>query len=166
MEQAGVKQQEDGAPAEEAPAPKTKRSVGLQGAFFEPGYARCLCGKSSSELEELSSEKSDSTDKTSKPFSLDDEMVEWEEESDYYMETTTGLNLMEECKSERTKLDEPTGYDDHCICAFDRNTHDAWPCFLKDTWESTECDTCNEHAFCTKDNKTYLDKRLSDVSAI
>uniref|UniRef100_A0A183G2S3 Degenerin n=1 Tax=Heligmosomoides polygyrus TaxID=6339 RepID=A0A183G2S3_HELPZ len=64
------------------------------------------------------------------------------------------LNLMEECKSERTKLDEPTGYDDHCICAFDRNTHDAWPCFLKDSWESTECDTCNEHAFCTKDNKT------------
>lgn len=54
----------------------------------------------------------------------------------------------------RTKLDEPTGYDDHCICAFDRNTHDAWPCFLKDSWESTECDTCNEHAFCTKDNKT------------
>ncbi|KAK6059391.1 Amiloride-sensitive sodium channel [Cooperia oncophora] len=68
---------------------------------------------------------------------------------------------MEECKSERTKLDEPTGYDDHCICAFDRNTHDAWPCFLKDAWESTECDTCNEHAFCTKDNKTCKQKHKS-----
>ncbi|KAK6765985.1 hypothetical protein RB195_025725 [Necator americanus] len=155
MEQAGVKQHgEDAPPVEATSAPKTKRSVGLHGAFFEPGYARCLCGKSSAELEDLSSEKQDSVGSTRKPFSLDDEEVEWEEGNDYYMETTTGLNLMEECKSERTKLDEPTGYDDHCICAFDRNTHDAWPCFLKDTWEATECDTCNEHAFCTKDNKT------------
>uniref|UniRef100_A0A158PB13 Degenerin mec-4/10 cytosolic domain-containing protein n=1 Tax=Angiostrongylus cantonensis TaxID=6313 RepID=A0A158PB13_ANGCA len=81
-------------------------------------------------------------------------------DEDYYLEndgvqSTTAVNLMEECKSERTKLDEPTGVDDYCICAFDRNTNDAWPCFLKDSWESTECDTCNEHAFCTKDNKTY-----------
>ncbi|KHJ97603.1 hypothetical protein OESDEN_02424 [Oesophagostomum dentatum] len=152
MVQAGVKTQDDSASAEEAAAPKRKRSVNLHGAFFEPGYARCLCGKTSSEMDEMSLERSDSG-KTKKPFSLEDEEVEWDE-NDYYTETTTGLNLMEECKSERTKLDEPTGYDDHCICAFDRNTHDAWPCFLKDTWESTECDTCNEHAFCTKDNKT------------
>lgn len=154
MVQAGEKQHDEGlTPEMIVPAPKVKRSVGILGAFFEPGYARCLCGKTSSEMEEDASEKND-MGRTAKPFSLYDEEVEFEDENDYYVETSTGLNLMEECKSERTKLDEPTGYDDHCICAFDRNTHDAWPCFLKDSWESTECDTCNEHAFCTKDNKT------------
>ncbi|KAE9414547.1 hypothetical protein Angca_007670 [Angiostrongylus cantonensis] len=154
MEQAGEKQKE--ASTDTGKVSKTKRATGLHAAFFEPGYARCLCGESTGDGDDLvidgiDSAKNNKKTKRSESFSLSDE--------DYYLEndgvqSTTAVNLMEECKSERTKLDEPTGVDDYCICAFDRNTNDAWPCFLKDSWESTECDTCNEHAFCTKDNKT------------
>ncbi|KJH52915.1 degenerin [Dictyocaulus viviparus] len=152
MEQAGVKQQEFQTTASTMTSSRTKRDVGLHTAFFEPGYARCLCGKSSQEIDELLSGKSDSH-ATTKAFNLYDEESESIYDEDD-TETATTFNQMEECQSEHTKLDEPRGYEDHCICAFDRNTNDAWPCFLKDTWESTECDTCNEHAFCTKDNKT------------
>uniref|UniRef100_A0A1I7WLC1 Acid-sensing ion channel 1 n=1 Tax=Heterorhabditis bacteriophora TaxID=37862 RepID=A0A1I7WLC1_HETBA len=110
MEQAGVKQDEKYVGEENVK--KIKRSTNEHTAFFEPGYARCLCGKTSSEMDELSSEKN-GFEASQKTFVLEDEEEEWEGDEEYDFETTTGLNLMEECKSERTKLDEPLGYDDH-----------------------------------------------------
>ncbi|PAV60388.1 hypothetical protein WR25_23574 [Diploscapter pachys] len=127
--------------------------------FFEPGYARCLCGSAQDTYEvgdksnnpNLMKEVGGSTSTTTaEPFYIpwDEPTIDPED-----IETSTALSVMEECKTdERVKYDEPTGYDDRCICAFDRGTHDTWPCFLNGTWEKTECDTCNEHAFCTKDN--------------
>ncbi|KAK6020997.1 hypothetical protein OSTOST_13340, partial [Ostertagia ostertagi] len=74
------------------------------------GYARCLCGKSSSEMDDFLAEKTEAG-RTTRAFSLDDEELVYGED-DYYPESTTGTSVMEECKSERTKLDEPTGYED------------------------------------------------------
>lgn len=51
----------------------------------------------------------------------------------------------------RYKYEEPTGEHDRCICAFDRSTHDAWPCHMKDTWVATTCTSCNSHAYCMRD---------------
>ncbi|VDO17122.1 unnamed protein product, partial [Haemonchus placei] len=55
MEKAGGKQDKDSDAATGAStaSPKAKRSVGLHGTFFEPGYARCLCGKTSSEMDDF-----------------------------------------------------------------------------------------------------------------
>nr|AAC47264.1 MEC-4 [Caenorhabditis briggsae] len=187
MGKAGGNKEHDGekeviteAPTTPAPTTKPSRRRGkrdLSGAFFEPGFARCLCGsQGSSEQEDKDDEKEEEMHETTtrKPFNINDADEEWDgmEEYDnnehyenYDVEATTGMNMMEECQSERTKFDEPTGFDDRCICAFDRSTHDAWPCFLNGTWETTECDTCNEHAFCTKDNKTAKGHRSPCICA-
>lgn len=34
-----------------------------------------------------------------------------------------------ECEGDMYKTDEFTADDQKCICAFDRNTKDAWPCY-------------------------------------
>ncbi|KAK6049026.1 hypothetical protein COOONC_13470 [Cooperia oncophora] len=47
----------------------------------------------------------------------------------------------------------PTESDKVCICAFDRVTHDAWPCHPKNVWQNTTCQFCDDHMFCQKYSK-------------
>lgn len=60
-----------------------------------------------------------------------------------------------ECEGEKYKWDKPNGTDDRCICAFDRATNDAWPCYLSAKWTQENCASCDERAFCKK-CKLYL----------
>ncbi|CAJ0601742.1 unnamed protein product [Cylicocyclus nassatus] len=57
----------------------------------------------------------------------------------------------EECEADAHKV--PTAEDHRCICAFDRLTHDAWPCHPREAWLNTTCDFCDEHKFCQKKSK-------------
>uniref|UniRef100_A0AC35U3A0 Degenerin n=1 Tax=Rhabditophanes sp. KR3021 TaxID=114890 RepID=A0AC35U3A0_9BILA len=55
-----------------------------------------------------------------------------------------------ECEGEKYKTEVPEKESEKCICAFDRKTNDAWPCYLENHWLKEECATCDDHAFCTK----------------
>ncbi|VDK46802.1 unnamed protein product [Anisakis simplex] len=57
-----------------------------------------------------------------------------------------------ECEGEMYKTETPVEISERCICAFDRNTNDAWPCHLEPTWTKEICHTCDEHAFCEKNS--------------
>lgn len=64
-----------------------------------------------------------------------------------------------DCEGDNYKKERPDGDDDRCICAFDRKTTDAWPCYHHKAWTKEVCFGCNEHAFCTK-CKFYLTTSL------
>lgn len=53
-----------------------------------------------------------------------------------------------DCEGEKYKAIEPNGEEDRCICAFDRKTTDAWPCYQHSKWTNEICSVCDEHAFC------------------
>uniref|UniRef100_A0A183V586 Amiloride-sensitive sodium channel n=2 Tax=Toxocara canis TaxID=6265 RepID=A0A183V586_TOXCA len=55
-----------------------------------------------------------------------------------------------ECEGELYKEQPPKEISERCICAFDRNTNDAWPCHLEPTWTKQFCHSCDDHAFCKK----------------
>ncbi|PAV73177.1 hypothetical protein WR25_14292 [Diploscapter pachys] len=46
--------------------------------------------------------------------------------------------------------DLPRDTSDSCVCAFDRVTDDAYPCFLTARWSNTTCQTCDERNYCKK----------------
>uniref|UniRef100_A0A7E4V225 Amiloride-sensitive sodium channel n=1 Tax=Panagrellus redivivus TaxID=6233 RepID=A0A7E4V225_PANRE len=56
----------------------------------------------------------------------------------------------EDCEGEKYKTETPATEKDKCLCAFDRKTNDAWPCYPVEKWGQEMCDTCDEHAFCKK----------------
>ncbi|GMR63024.1 hypothetical protein PMAYCL1PPCAC_33219, partial [Pristionchus mayeri] len=58
----------------------------------------------------------------------------------------------EECTPNVTALPEEITEvgNTMCICSFDRESQDAWPCYTQDDWYNTTC-VCNDHSFCTKD---------------
>uniref|UniRef100_A0A914X6W9 Uncharacterized protein n=1 Tax=Plectus sambesii TaxID=2011161 RepID=A0A914X6W9_9BILA len=56
----------------------------------------------------------------------------------------------EECDGGTLKYYEPTSVKDKCICAFDRDSTDAWPCHLADVWTKEKCESCDKHAHCKK----------------
>ncbi|KAL6737004.1 hypothetical protein Aduo_010684 [Ancylostoma duodenale] len=58
----------------------------------------------------------------------------------------------DECEADASKI--PTESDHMCICAFDRLTHDAWPCHPREMWLNTTCQHCDDHKFCQKRSKT------------
>ncbi|EYB98347.1 hypothetical protein Y032_0132g1732 [Ancylostoma ceylanicum] len=58
----------------------------------------------------------------------------------------------DECEADAPKI--PTDSDQMCICAFDRLTHDAWPCHPRELWLNTTCQHCDDHKFCQKRSKT------------
>lgn len=58
----------------------------------------------------------------------------------------------DECEADSHKVPAPE--DSLCICAFDRLTHDAWPCHPRLVWENTTCDFCDDHKFCKKHSDT------------
>ncbi|KAK6751236.1 hypothetical protein RB195_002922 [Necator americanus] len=62
----------------------------------------------------------------------------------------------EECEADAPK--HPTPTDQLCICAFDRLTHDAWPCHPREQWLNTTCQHCDDHRFCQKRSKTGVRK--------
>ncbi|CAB3400023.1 unnamed protein product [Caenorhabditis bovis] len=57
----------------------------------------------------------------------------------------------DECEERSTEI--PSGNNDYCICAFDRQTNDAWPCHLRQHWQNTTCQSCDEHFLCSKKAK-------------
>ncbi|KAI1717254.1 mitochondrial ribosomal protein l28 domain-containing protein [Ditylenchus destructor] len=40
-----------------------------------------------------------------------------------------------------------------CLCAFDRESGDAWPCYPHQKWSERICGYCDSHSFCTLDEK-------------
>ncbi|PIC20254.1 hypothetical protein B9Z55_025514 [Caenorhabditis nigoni] len=56
-----------------------------------------------------------------------------------------------ECEEKSTE--KPSSDNDMCICAFDRQTNDAWPCHRREQWTNTTCQTCDEHYLCSKKAK-------------
>ncbi|CAD6187405.1 unnamed protein product [Caenorhabditis auriculariae] len=68
----------------------------------------------------------------------------------------------EECEERST--DEPTEGSSMCICAFDRQTNDAWPCHPKEKWSNTTCQTCDEHFLCSK--KAKKGTRRKDINPV
>lgn len=41
-----------------------------------------------------------------------------------------------------------------CLCAFDRESGDAWPCYPRKNWEQHHCGYCDEHSYCTRETKS------------
>ncbi|KAE9550741.1 hypothetical protein FO519_006042 [Halicephalobus sp. NKZ332] len=58
-----------------------------------------------------------------------------------------------DCEGERYKTEQPKEDHERCMCAFDRKTTDAWPCYHHATWTKEVCSVCDEHAFCKKSEK-------------
>uniref|UniRef100_A0A914Y447 Degenerin mec-4/10 cytosolic domain-containing protein n=1 Tax=Panagrolaimus superbus TaxID=310955 RepID=A0A914Y447_9BILA len=58
-----------------------------------------------------------------------------------------------DCEGEKYKTLQPEGDIDKCLCAFDRKTTDAWPCYSHDSWLNETCAVCDSHAFCKKSGK-------------
>ncbi|VDN04218.1 unnamed protein product [Thelazia callipaeda] len=54
------------------------------------------------------------------------------------------------CEGESYKYELPELSEEKCICAFDRNTKDAWPCYLEASWLKSSCQDCDSRAFCQK----------------
>ncbi|KAI1729851.1 amiloride-sensitive sodium channel domain-containing protein [Ditylenchus destructor] len=50
---------------------------------------------------------------------------------------------------------EEGGIDERamCLCAFDRESGDAWPCYPHQKWSERICGYCDTHSFCTLDEK-------------
>ncbi|CAI5455769.1 unnamed protein product [Caenorhabditis angaria] len=125
-------------------------------AFFEPGYAKCICGEGSSEDVDGGDEETVIETTTPKPydiFSYDQIKSEEElEEEDNYenadIAQKDNSKMEVGCSSKDTITEEPTGPDDKCICAFDRATKDAWPCHLAPLWKPSECDNCQLNRIC------------------
>ncbi|CAD5216048.1 unnamed protein product [Bursaphelenchus okinawaensis] len=44
--------------------------------------------------------------------------------------------------------DEPLSSADKCMCAFDRQTEDAWPCYPRKHWNPETCGFCDETGHC------------------
>ncbi|KAI6177484.1 hypothetical protein M3Y97_00912700 [Aphelenchoides bicaudatus] len=47
--------------------------------------------------------------------------------------------LKGECDGDRFKWDRILNDAEKCLCAFDRNTNDAWPCYLAGSWTQEMC---------------------------
>uniref|UniRef100_A0A914RSV9 Degenerin mec-10 n=1 Tax=Parascaris equorum TaxID=6256 RepID=A0A914RSV9_PAREQ len=68
-----------------------------------------------------------------------------------------------ECEGELYKEEEPKEIFERCICAFDRNTNDAWPCHLEPTWTKEFCHSCDDHAFCKKSFVAIVTKAKENI---
>ncbi|CAD5222001.1 unnamed protein product [Bursaphelenchus xylophilus] len=44
--------------------------------------------------------------------------------------------------------EQPNSVEDTCMCAFDRETEDAWPCYPHKYWEINSCGYCDETGHC------------------
>uniref|UniRef100_A0A0N5AKK7 Amiloride-sensitive sodium channel n=1 Tax=Syphacia muris TaxID=451379 RepID=A0A0N5AKK7_9BILA len=51
----------------------------------------------------------------------------------------------------KVKREEPQNRNETCICAFDRYTTDAYPCFPISEWQKSRCTNCTRQALCAKD---------------
>ncbi|KAI6229435.1 Degenerin mec-10 [Aphelenchoides besseyi] len=70
-------------------------------------------------------------------------------------------------KCEPETREKPSDDSDTCLCAFDRTSEDAWPCFPKKNWMQKQCDSCDSHGYCvektekpTNDSKACLCQSL------
>ncbi|CAJ0956463.1 unnamed protein product, partial [Mesorhabditis belari] len=108
--------------------------------LFEVGLSRCNCDES----EEEDEKNKDNAD-------------EYEDEDALGITLPPGKKI-NECKER--KYEEPEGDDDRCLCAFDRNTEDAWPCFKIPDWTDEQCASCTADAICQKNSTTKVRKRL------
>uniref|UniRef100_A0A915ECM7 Uncharacterized protein n=1 Tax=Ditylenchus dipsaci TaxID=166011 RepID=A0A915ECM7_9BILA len=84
-----------------------------------PAYSKCECVKSAYDENRLEC----TADKTSIPTSKKDE--------------------------KSTEEVEDVGSKMKCLCAFDRGSGDAWPCYPHDKWNEQICGFCDKHSFCT-----------------
>ncbi|GMT35798.1 hypothetical protein PFISCL1PPCAC_27095 [Pristionchus fissidentatus] len=59
----------------------------------------------------------------------------------------------EDCLANTTAIPEEITHDSTmCICSFDRESEDTWPCYSQEDWYNTTCQ-CNEHSYCSKESK-------------
>ena len=65
-----------------------------------------------------------------------------------------GLTGSMECTTDVTK--KPDDEEKACLCAFDRESGDAWPCYPKADWKEETCGFCDEHSYCTLQPKEGL----------
>ncbi|CAJ0567782.1 unnamed protein product, partial [Mesorhabditis spiculigera] len=108
--------------------------------LFEVGLSKCACEKESEEDEE-----------------------EQQGLYDDYNDPEAGITMppgkkVHECKER--KYEEPEGEDDKCLCAFDRNTEDAWPCFKIPDWNDQQCASCTADAICQLNSTAKVRKRI------
>ena len=57
-----------------------------------------------------------------------------------------------ECETQVTQ--KPLDESSACLCAFDRESGDAWPCYPKTKWEEKVCGYCDDHSYCTTEEKS------------
>uniref|UniRef100_A0AC34GTL3 Uncharacterized protein n=1 Tax=Panagrolaimus sp. ES5 TaxID=591445 RepID=A0AC34GTL3_9BILA len=57
-----------------------------------------------------------------------------------------------ECETDVYK--KPLNENITCLCAFDRESGDAWPCYPRKNWEEHICGHCDEHSYCTREIKS------------
>ncbi|KAI6226496.1 Degenerin mec-10 [Aphelenchoides fujianensis] len=53
-----------------------------------------------------------------------------------------------ELKCEPEVREKPEGEESTCLCAFDRASEDAWPCYPRSLWETKQCASCDAHGRC------------------
>ncbi|VDD90217.1 unnamed protein product [Enterobius vermicularis] len=58
---------------------------------------------------------------------------------------------------EDVKREIPKSKNETCICAFDRYTTDAYPCFAIQEWEPHTCTNCTQQATCIRDRYGRMD---------
>uniref|UniRef100_A0A7E4ZXS8 Amiloride-sensitive sodium channel n=1 Tax=Panagrellus redivivus TaxID=6233 RepID=A0A7E4ZXS8_PANRE len=68
--------------------------------------------------------------------------------------TCSGRITSMECDTDVNSI--PKSEEETCLCAFDRDSGDAWPCYPKDKWEEHTCKFCDEHNVCTIDEKAGI----------
>ncbi|KAI6188821.1 Degenerin mec-10 [Aphelenchoides besseyi] len=64
-------------------------------------------------------------------------------------------------KCEPETHEKPSDDSDICLCAFDRTSEDAWPCFPKKTWTQKQCDSCDSHGYCVEKTEKPTNNRKS-----
>ncbi|KHN70629.1 Degenerin mec-10 [Toxocara canis] len=55
-----------------------------------------------------------------------------------------------QCEAKVTSMPKD---DSYCLCAFDRESDDAWPCYPKEVWKAELCAYCDDQNYCTKNPK-------------
>ncbi|EJW79494.1 degenerin mec-4, partial [Wuchereria bancrofti] len=60
------------------------------------------------------------------------------------------IDTKRECEGEKHKYEKPKNNREKCICAFDRSTKDAWPCYRDFYWSKNICQKCDSGAFCER----------------
>uniref|UniRef100_A0A0M3HPY9 Amiloride-sensitive sodium channel n=1 Tax=Ascaris lumbricoides TaxID=6252 RepID=A0A0M3HPY9_ASCLU len=64
--------------------------------------------------------------------------------------TCTEEDGMLQCEANPKNVPKDNSY---CLCAFDRESDDAWPCYPKDLWKLEFCEYCDEQNYCSKSRK-------------